>query len=111
MVRMERQGAVDVVRLDEQLTGEAADTLRDVVPRYLAKGRPMAVLDFTATRLLDSAALEYLLDLQQSCCERGGEVRLAAVSELCYDVLRATGVQNHFEIFPEVKLAVRSFLE
>ena len=58
---------------------------------------------------MDSAALEVLLDVQESFDRHGGTLKLAAAGALCRDILRATGVSSRFEMFDDVNSAVGSF--
>ena len=55
MIKVERQGAVDVVRVDEQLTGDASTTMRDAILERLAPGRPMVVIDMAEQTVTSGA--------------------------------------------------------
>ena len=111
MAEIRKQGAVDVVNRDGPLTHEDVGELSVAFQQCLSSGQPMAVLNMQATQMIDSAGLELLLDTQQQFQARGGALRIATPNRLCDDILRATGVADHVEIFPEVGLAVRSFLQ
>ena len=71
----------------------------------------MVVLNLKETPLIDSAGLEALLDVQERLQERGGQVKLASANPLCREILRITGVAEHFETYPDVKGAVGSFVQ
>ena len=70
----------------------------------------MVVLDMSDVPLMDSAGLDALLDISDAVLLKGGAVKLAALTQLCADVLRVTGVAGHFETYKEVKIAVGSFV-
>ncbi len=111
MFSVETQGAVNVVQLVGPLNHENADTLTETIADGLTKGQPMVVLDMSDVPLLDSAGLDSLLDVRDSVHQQGGDLKLAALSQLCEDVLRVTGVNEHFDSHKEVKSAVRSFIQ
>ena len=111
MFEISRQGAIDVVAGELPLNAENAEALMRAFEKCLADGQPRAVLDLQAVPLIDSVGLETLLDIQDSFEQRTGSLKLASPNPLCSDILIATGIDNHFEVYPEVKSAVASFLQ
>ena len=111
MFEHSRQGAIDVVGGELPLNGENAEALTRAFDECLAGGQPRAVLDLQEVSLIDSVGLETLLDIQESFEQRTGSLKLASPNPLCGDILAATGLDNHFEVYPEVKSAVASFLQ
>lgn len=111
MLSVNPQGAVDVVQLSGALNHENFEQLVETIQSGLAEGQPMVVLDMSDVPLLDSAGLDALLDVHDAVLLKGGAVKLAALTQLCADVLHVTGVGGHFETFKEVKLAVGSFVQ
>ena len=111
MFALEKQGAVSVVRPRGPIEAKHCDDLRNTVLQGLGAGRPMLVVDFHDVALIDSAAMETLVELRRDLEVRGGAVKLAAVNPLCADILRVTGVIQQFEIHPLVRAAVGSFAE
>ena len=111
MIRLECQGAVEVYRTSGRLSAEHAIELRYFVVSRRRSGRPMGVVDLSEIQLMDSLALECLLDIEEHYRSRGGEIRLAAPTPLCREILRATGIADRFAIYTESKLAVGSFVE
>jgi anti-sigma B factor antagonist len=106
-----RQGAVDLIRGDDPLTADCVNGVSRLLEECLLAGQPRAVLDLARVALIDSAALEMLLNYQESFKQRGGALKLAAPTPLCRDILMATGVDRHFEIFGEAVSAVGSFAQ
>jgi anti-anti-sigma factor len=104
-----RQGAVDVVSGSGPLDRETLDQARELFADCLRSGLPRVVFDMESVLLLDSAALELLLDVQDGCSARGGTLHLSRPNGLCRDILRVTGVGESFETFDDLLLAVRSF--
>ena len=111
MLKVNPQGAVDVIQLNGPLNDENAEQLVETVQTGLAEGQPMVVLDMGDVPLMDSTGLDALLDIHDAVVMKGGVVKLAAPSQLCTDILRVTGVAGHFETYQDVKLAVGSFVQ
>jgi len=111
MFSVESQGAVDVVCGSGPLNHENAHQLAETLEGELPGGQPMIVLDMREIPLLDGAALEALVDVQQTVELQGGSIKLASVSQLCQDILRITGLAQSFESYPDVKSAVGSFVK
>ena len=109
MPHIERQGAVTVVRPDGPLRHDSVSVLQEQVTRQLTVGVPMVVVDLSETPLIDSAGLEWLLDLDQKCCRLGGCIRLCSAGELCHDILRITGVSETIQQFNNLTAALGSF--
>lgn len=109
MADVNRHGAVDVVSVDQPLTGDEAQNVSARIERCLGAGQPQVVLDLSGVPLIDSQGLEYLLELHEQFQLRGGLLKLAGANELCRDVLRITGVGERFELHDDVDAAVGSF--
>lgn len=110
MFPIETQGAVEVVSPSVPLNTETAEKFAATLLERNYAGQPMVVLDMADIPLLDSAGLEALLKVEQSLRQAGGMLKLAAVSPLCSDILRITGLNQNFEIHHDAKAAVRSFI-
>jgi hypothetical protein len=52
-----------------------------------------------------------LVDAHLGFSRRGGELKLAGPNSLCTDILFVSGIFRHFEIYLDVRSAVRSFLQ
>lgn len=111
MFAVKRQGAVDVVEPKVPLKGEYVEELHETIVHCHHKGVPMVVLNLHDVPLLDSAGLEGLLDVKDQVEAHRGFVKLAAFSPLVRDILRVSGVEQSFELFEDVKAAVRSFVQ
>lgn len=108
MIRLDRQGAVDVVSIGGRLDTEHLDELLDgVAPLLHANAR--VVLDLGRVSVADGAGLGWLLDVLEEATSLGGEVKLAAASPLVADVLAITGVGDRFDRHESVLEAVGGF--
>jgi anti-anti-sigma factor len=111
MFAIKTQGAVEVVIPNCPLKQEQAGELRDSVEHCLGGGIPMIVLNLNDVPLVDSAGLEALLDVSDAVRAQGGAIKLAGLNPLCDDILKVSGVGARFEIYPDEKAAVRSFVQ
>ncbi|QEF99699.1 STAS domain protein [Stieleria maiorica] len=109
MVRLDKHGSVYVVRSEGPLRAETIGPIGEMIGSKLTGGVPAVIVDFSDTPLIDSRGLEWLLDLSDECCRRGGCLRLCSVGELCDDLLRITGVGSSIESFPDLTTALGSF--
>jgi anti-anti-sigma factor len=104
-----QQGCVDVIRCDEKLiAGEVAE-LQVLLEHSVSKRLPQIVADLRRVRIIDSVGLELLYDTQKECLSRGGVLRLAAAGALVKEVLRVTGLEQEFELHPDVISAAGAF--
>ena len=110
MLTVERQGAVDVMHSSDPLDQEHVEQLHSALERCLEDGQPMIVFDMSEVRLIDSVGLESLLETQDTVEMCGGAFKLAAITPLVSDVLRATGLRERLDCFSDVTSAVGSFL-
>ncbi len=111
MFTRSRQGAVDVISGTDPLNVDHVEDASTVVDECLAAGQPRLVLDLREIPLLDSAGLEFLLEVRDRCIERGGQLQLAAPNVLCRDILEVTGVTSDFELFSDAVEAAGSFAQ
>jgi len=109
MIHTERQGAVEVIHVDGPLNQHVVEELEEVLQACQAGGQPMIVLDGSLLQLIDSTGLELLVRAQQTMTQRGGMIKLAGLSPLCTEILRATGVGQQFETYMDVKRAIGSY--
>ncbi|MDG2128377.1 MAG: STAS domain-containing protein [Fuerstiella sp.] len=106
-----RHGAIDVISGTEPLTLETCDSLRRLLEDCVNDGQPQLVLDFQQIPLIDSAGLELLLDIRESCVRRGGQFQLAALNTLCLDILQVTGIASQFELYDDSVAAAGSHVQ
>jgi anti-anti-sigma factor len=105
-----KQGAIDVIFGGDPLHGEHVERLRALLAHYVQDGQPHVVLDLQGVPLIDSAGLELLLDVHEEYQRLGGAIKLASANQLCTEILKVTGVGQHFEIYPDTGAAVGSFV-
>ncbi len=109
MSRLDRHGAVTVLRPAGPLRAEAIEGLDNQIASMPPGGVPYIVIDLSETPLIDGAGLEWILELDESSCRRGGCVRICSVGELCRDILRITSVGSSVQQFDDLTAALGSF--
>jgi len=110
MFQESRRGAVTVVSGDEPLTVDNVAEAARILERCWGTGVPMAVFDLSRVPLIDSAAMELLLNAHEQFEQRGGAFRVASPNRLCLDALLATGVADQLDVYDSLTTAIRSYL-
>lgn len=103
-----RQGTSHIIELRGAMVNEELESLTNAIDECLSSGAPKIVLDLSEVPFIDSAGLEMLLDLVSRAGKLGGEIRLAAVNEVCKDIFVATRMDNFFQLFADASTALRS---
>ena len=109
MSLVDRHGAVTVLRPSGPMRAELIQELDSQIQSALSGGVPYIVIDLSETPLIDGEGLEWILDLDETCCRRGGCVRICNACELCRDILRITVVGAALQQFDDLTLALGSF--
>ncbi|TWU20980.1 STAS domain protein [Novipirellula galeiformis] len=109
MFQCSKQGSVFVLSGNDPLSRDHTLELAGHCDNCFGHGQPKIVFDLRNVPLLDSAGLEFLLDLRDRCLRHGGAVQLAAPNPLCQEILQATELQRDFTIWDDLVSAVGSF--
>ncbi|HCS52314.1 STAS domain-containing protein [Rubinisphaera sp.] len=109
MIRHTKQGAVDILSVEESMIYLHIDKMQLAVDQLLKAGQPRVVLNMKDVALCDSRGLEFILDLRDRCVKCGGMFKLAAASHLCLDILQITGVLDQIEHYENSVQAAGSF--
>lgn len=109
MFEITKRGAVHVLTGSQPLTAANINPIKQLCAPCLENGQPRLVLDLVEVPLMDSAGLELLLDLRDSCQKRGGALQICSPNALCRDILVATGLTAQFAIFDDQAAAVGSY--
>ncbi len=103
-------GTVEVCSPMDALVDEAATQFSEVLKGCVGGSNPRIVVDMSEVGYMDSAALEGVLTIADDLGERGAQLKLAAVTPTCREILELTGLSGRFQFFEDVNAAVRSFL-
>jgi anti-anti-sigma factor len=95
-----------IVRLGGALDTAAAPALRDRLLGILHHGTRLLILDLSRVLLCDPAGLNVLISTQRRARLLGITVCLAAPSLQVANLLRSTGVERRFTMYPDLTSAV-----
>ena len=106
----EKPGGVAVVAWSEPVSINASNAgeLRESTESIVAE-HPRVVLDMGRVGFVDSSGVGALVGLMNSARERGGDLKLTALSPDLDTILELTRLDRVFEIHDSVDAAVRSF--
>lgn len=94
-----------VVRCAGRLNMLAAPGLRRTVQDALAAGPPRVVLDLGGVGFLDSSGLGALIGGLKDARNRGGDLRIAGVSDQVRAVLKLTNMDRVLRPYPDAEAA------
>jgi len=108
-VTSESYGHAVILNLKGEFGEDAVGTVRQAVEHQLESEDVVdVVFNLGAVGFIDSAALEYLMDLQDRLAERFGRVKIACPDENVKLILEFTRLLSVFEVFSETHEAVKS---
>lgn len=93
-----RVGVMTYLAPRSKLMGDSLDKFKNVVAECIDNNENHIVVDFTTTSLINSAALEALLDTQDELTKLGGSIKLANVKDNILEVFQITGFKNAISI-------------
>jgi anti-anti-sigma factor len=107
---VQRLGSVTVVSPRAAITEGEVDEFTALLEDYRHKCNGRLVLEFSQVPFIDSRAIEVLWDFADRQHGTGQTAKLAAVPELCREILELTGIAPQLDLFDSAESAVRSFL-
>lgn len=108
-IAAETYGHAVMLNLKGELTADTLSAFQKEVDRHLlTKDMIDLALNLEDVTFIDSACLEYLLDLQDRLAERLGQVKLIKPDENVRKILEITRLESAFEIFKDVPEAVKA---
>ena len=95
-------GTITTLRPTESLTGEAVlKELHKSIEAALESGENQIVIDLVGVQLLNSAALEEILDYQDRLIRVGGWVKVSHASPVVREIFRITDLDKYISIVGE----------
>ena len=108
-ITSESYGHAVMLNLSGDLTEDDLAGLLQAVDHHLQSEDVIdLVFNMENVPYVDSAALEWLLDLQDRLAERFGQVKLAKLDENVTKILEMTRLEATFEIYRETTDAVKA---
>jgi anti-anti-sigma factor len=90
------------------LTRENCTELKQAVLTEIDRQRSEVILDFKHVVLMDSAALEVLMELNESMQAQGKRLKIVRVQKLCKDILIATRILYNLNTYKDLHAAITS---
>jgi|ADGO01.1.fsa_nt_gi anti-sigma B factor antagonist len=100
--RQERSGILTLV-LDGRVDSIGAGELEAALDEVLEQGYNKLVLDMAGVQYINSSGLRTLADAVTRARNRGGDVRLAALTPRVARVFKIIGFDRFFEDYPTVE--------
>ena len=107
-IQAESYGHAVILILEGELTVDSLEAFKQTVDHQLG-GKEVIdlVLNMEKVPFVDSAVLEYLLDLQELLTERLGRVKFVKADESVRKILEITRLESTFEVLDEISSAVK----
>lgn len=98
-----------IIRLEEEFCQKNIQNFRDRLDEIYEQDSRHVVIDFSDVNIVDSKAMEALLDAIEEVQDLGGFMKVACLSSTVKKVFVVTQFDRIFEIYGDVVSAVRSF--
>lgn len=108
-VEIEKREDKVVIHLQGFLDAHNSVMFSEALNKVIADNLTKIVIDFQNLEYLGSSGLEVILSKVRSFREKGGDIRLAALSSKIYRIFDLLGLVSFFRIFGTVDEAVKSF--
>jgi len=108
-INAENYGRAVVLNIVGDLNEDGLSALQETIMHHLQRKEVVdVVLNMAEAPFMDSAVLEYLLDLQDSLCGTFGSIRFVNCDENIRKILEVTRLTNEFGVFEDIDEAVKA---
>ncbi len=108
-INAESYGHAVILILKGELVDDSLEAFTQAVDHQLINAEVIdLVLNMELVPFIDSAALEYLVELQDNLAERLGQVKLVKCDENVRKILEITRLDSTFEIFSDASDALKA---
>ncbi|MBC8377785.1 MAG: STAS domain-containing protein [Planctomycetes bacterium] len=108
-IESQKYNDIMVLQLQGEFTGDSLKPFEDETSNVFASKISGIVLDMTRVSMMDSQALEHLLDFSEQCREQTRQFKIAGLDETCSKILEVTRLLTKFDTYAELTEAVKSF--
>jgi anti-sigma B factor antagonist len=102
-------GEVTVVEMAGSIDSLTAEDLMEALQQQIREGRIRLVGDMRGVSYISSAGLRALLSATKESRNRGGDLRLAGVTDHVHKVLDLSGFTSILHVYPDAAAAIESF--
>ena len=107
--RVEQNGLTIIQPKGKITIGEGDVLLREEITKLLAEDKKKLILDLGEVSYMDSAGVGELVSVYTSVKNRGGELKLAALTKKIKDLLSITQLMTIFDTYETLEEAIASF--
>ena len=108
-ITAENYGRAVVLNIAGDLNEDALNAFQEAIMHHLQRKEVVdVILNMAEAPFMDSAVLEYLLDLQDSLSGTFGSIRFANCDESIRTILEITRLSKEFGLFEDVDQAIRA---
>jgi len=107
IVRMDISNRV-ILTPDTSITFENREVIEKVIQSAMAENKTQIILDCRHVELMDSAALELLIEAHRELRERGGMLKIVGLNEVCSDILMVTRMVHTLFVYKDIQDALRN---
>lgn len=108
-INVQSMKRVDLITVSGRVDSSTAHELEETLDSRISDGRYNLVLEMSGVDYLSSAGLRALVAALRACKKRGGDVRIANPSERVSEVMSLAGLDQLFETYEDVTVAVGSY--
>jgi anti-sigma B factor antagonist len=109
-INRDEQNGITIIQPKGKITiGEGDVLLREEITKLLAEDKKKLVLDLGEVSYMDSAGVGELVSVYTSVKNRGGELKLAALTKKIKDLLSITQLMTIFDTYETLEEALASF--
>jgi anti-anti-sigma factor len=101
-----KTGSRIVLTPEGSITYENCSEIEKRVEDAIQKNKTEIILDFKRVGLMDSAALEMLVQTHVELKSNGGALKIIALNEVCRDILLATRIINLLFVYKDMHEAI-----
>lgn len=108
-IESQKYNDIMVLQLQGEFIAESLKQFEDETSNALAAKVSGIVLDMTKVIMMDSQALEHLIELNDHCREQTRQFKIAGLDEVCTKIFEITRLLPKFDTYAELTEAVKSF--
>ena len=101
------RGDTTVLAPTGSITFENCAELRIALEQATVTPQPTVIIDAQRISAIDSEALDLLATWHQTLHERGGALKLVALTDTCADILTATRLVHVLNIYDDIQKAMQ----
>ena len=109
-VEIQQHGSVRVVVPPDALTEALVEDVQTILSADGGQIGVRLVVDMSQVAYVDSAGIEFLLELAGQTAAGASRPRLAALNETVTEALNLTETRTRFQVFDSVEDAVKSYV-